>query len=121
MAQSVFIKQTRQSGAHGYKNNDPCDIVADAADLGALVEQTGSANDPFQIVDVTATPPSNITWALEIERGPEDADGNRPLLRKRLYHMQVNLLPIPLRPLWNQGIRFSLSEAEFTTAVVLKP
>ena len=120
MAQAIFIRQTRQSGAHGYKNDDPCDIVADAVDLGDMVDPDRNPSGGYQIVDVTSTLPSAIKWSLESEYGPEDGRGNRPLLRKRLFKMNVNMLPVPLRPPYSQGIRISLTEAEYTAAVLLK-
>ena len=121
MAQAIFIRQTRQSGANGYRNNDPCDVVADAVDVGDLVDPVRNPSGLYQIVDVTATLPNNIRWSLESEYGTEDANGLNPILRKRRYQMNVNLLPVSLRADYNQGIRISLTEAEYTTAVLVKP
>lgn len=124
MATVVFMRQTRQAGLTGFFNDDPISMVEDGQEVGSKVDPDTNPLSIFQIVDVPGVLVADIVITLSTVygplQGPPDND-HRPLVRKRLYSMNVNQLPIPLRPAYNQGDRISLTEAEYNAAVLIKP
>ena len=119
MAQLVFMQQTRQSGATGFRNNDPVDVLADGAELGSKANPASFPNSPYQIIDVPGVDATVFKYMLVAERGPEP---DRELLAKRAYTFTVSLLePVSDRPKYNRGDRFSTTESAITAAVILKP
>lgn len=124
MAIVVFMRQTRQAGLTGFFNDDPISAVEDGQDVGSQVDPDQNPVSIYQLVDVPGSPVSNISQTLVPAYGPEagpPGQEHRPLIRKRAFTMQVNQLPILLRPAYNQGDRISLAEAEYLAAVNVKP
>ena len=124
MAIAIFMRTTGQQGDTGYKNNDVVEIIEDSQVVGLKVNPATNPNSIFQLVDIPGVLRADLLWSLEVDfttpTGPPQSQ-NRAVIKKRNFSMQVSLLPIADRPTWLAGGRISITEAEYTTAVALKP